>query len=258
MKKLILALLFLLLSCSISFAENQQLAWIGPVIAGSSNSSPESYCSGTELFCSTFESPSSWSATNGTSDCDGYDADGDYCDGDTSTYAIGAKSLGLRGSSSTYVNANLSSLDVGEFYLESWVRFDDAVSNLGWVVRTTTSTDIIKLAVDAGGSITVATKDGVTVLDTNYTVSADTWYHIGVYLKVETAAENNDGVIRVWINTSTTAGFSSGDYQSDASSTSVDTGTALADVIWFRGEATNEVIYYDNVKVISGEPSWAY
>lgn len=35
MKKLILALLFLLLSCSISFAENQQLAWMGPVIVGS-------------------------------------------------------------------------------------------------------------------------------------------------------------------------------------------------------------------------------
>lgn len=36
MKKLILALLFLLLSCPV-FAENQQLAWMGPVMVGSGN-----------------------------------------------------------------------------------------------------------------------------------------------------------------------------------------------------------------------------
>ena len=34
MKKLIITLLFLLLSYSVSLAENQQLAWMGPVIAG--------------------------------------------------------------------------------------------------------------------------------------------------------------------------------------------------------------------------------
>lgn len=46
MKKLIITLLFILLSCPV-FAENQQLAWMGPVIAGSVTASGLSCTSGT-------------------------------------------------------------------------------------------------------------------------------------------------------------------------------------------------------------------
>lgn len=47
MKKLILALLFLLLSCPV-FAENQQLAWMGPMIVG--GSTPAASCGTIDSF----------------------------------------------------------------------------------------------------------------------------------------------------------------------------------------------------------------
>jgi hypothetical protein len=51
----------------------------------------EGFCSGSELFCTDFESAVSWDATTGSSDCDGYDADGDTAIPTPPTHLLGQK-----------------------------------------------------------------------------------------------------------------------------------------------------------------------
>lgn len=228
---------------------------VNVVVGQPTAAAPASYCAGTELFCSTFESATTWDATNGTSDCDGYDTDGDYCDGDTTTYVIGAKSLGIMGSSSYYVQETLTSTGQSEFYIEGWIRFDNLIGAKACLTTFNSGTnEVVNFRLDTDATFLARVKDTATVVDSNFAMSADTWYHVGVYFKKQNVG--NDGIVRIWINTSTTAGFSVTDFK--VGSTTVDTGTYTANNIRFRGEAAGEVIYYDNMKVVGGSPSWTY
>ena len=223
------------------------------------SSPPVSYCSGSELFCEDFEGEdTSWDDVNGTEDCDGYDANGDYCDDDT-TFSPGdrAEVLGFQGRNTYYVGEAFSSADQDEFYVEGWVYFNDAKEG-GQVLRilASNSTEQIRLELTNPNKYwRIETKDTATGIDSSTAPSDDTWYHYGIYYKEETGSD--DGIIRMWVNTSTTAGdFDAGDniINEDA----VDTGTADADEICIAGEAEDEIIYHDNVKVVAGSPGWAY
>lgn len=270
MKKIFLTVvcIFYLFVGKVSADTQEQLAWMGPVMMGGGYASAAAgYCAGTELFCSTFESTTSWDAANGTSDCEDFNddgspgSDGDYCDGVTYTglYAIDSKSFCIRGASTYYVEKNLSTADQGEYYVEAWIRFDDAAQNQSLLLSTSTNVYQLGFYLDAGGTFVVYTHDGASSYDTNYAMSADTYYHVGVYFKVEDNDLNDNGILRVWINTSTSSGFTASDYQAAGSSTSANTGVTLTDKIRLRGEAAGETECYDNVKVVScsGTP-WAY
>src|SRR5574343_853614 len=70
---------------------------------GGGVSAPAGFCAGTELFCADFETDAqiAWTSTPATEDCDGYDADNDWCDYDITTHLLGTASFGIRGARTT-------------------------------------------------------------------------------------------------------------------------------------------------------------
>lgn len=257
--KRILITLSILLIASVSFAgEPIKLARMTPAVCGAGASGGASYCTGTELFCSTFESTTTWTASNPASaDCS-YTSDGTWCDGDTGTYLFGSKSFGVRGSTSYYSEKDFTSTAQTEFYIEGWFRWSAVSSGVAtFKVSDTSSHDVIAPNLSASNYYQVRVKDLATTVATTYAISANTWYHVGIYFKRETTPDtSNDGVVRVWINTSTTAGFTSSDLK--VSSTDVDTGSYTGSKWYQRGCASGSYHRYDNVKVTSGAPSWTY
>jgi len=241
------------------------LAWAGSttVVVGQGGGGPAGFCSGSELFCEDFEGDdTSWDATSGTVDCDGYDADGDYCDDETTTYKNGSEAFGIRGTNTYFVQEALSSADQTEFYFELWMRiasstasfFDGAVGVFNDAERR------IAVVFNLWGSLFFATKGGSTYPDTTYDISANTWTHIGVYYKMETGAANNDGIVRVWVNTDG-GEFDVGDLV--YSSTTVDTGHTTdslgdGDEIVIQGPGSGYTHYIDDFKVTAGAPTWSY
>lgn len=246
MKKLILLSIILIYSFTVHAAGPAMMALVS---GGGSAEIP--YCTGTggELFCSTFESSTSWDSTSGTSKCDGYTSDGDFCDGESSVYVIGTKSLGIRGSSSYYVEKTLSTSGQTEFYIEAWVRWSYVGgSNSFIVMQSSGSKDTVRLSLSSG-SVIIVTNDGLTTTSTTCSVSANTWYHVGLYYK-------SDGTLRYWQNTATSSGFSAID---NCLNSSVTTGSLVGDYIRLRGSsAGGDMEYYDNFKIIAGAPSWEY
>jgi hypothetical protein len=252
LRKLIFLLAILLIGASPCLAEIDEV--LGqPVAAGEA-----AYCSGSELACFTFESVTSWDVSNGTSDCD-LDDDGDYCDGDTSVKLFESKSLGLAGTNSNaYLRKNLSSADQGEYYLEGWVRFDDT-AGAGQVlkIQASNANEQIRIElINPDKYWRIETADTAVGFDSTTAPSNSAWYHIGVYFLAETGSDN--GTVRMWVNDSTTTGdFDAGDIIINEDG-DVNTGTTESDLISLGGHASGEVIHFDNVKVVSGSPGWAY
>lgn len=255
MKKLLIAIALILLAYP---------SWAGGLmmVGGGIPATAASFCAGTELFCSTFESATSWDATNGTSDCDGYDTDGDYCDGDTTTYKNGAKSFGIMGTNTYYVYKAFASADQTELYWEMWYYIASGTGSSFDGSTGVVRSDGIAIATiyNTWGNLYFVTKGGSTAIDTTQDVVADTWYHIGIYWKIETGdGTANNGIVRVWVNTDGGT-FDAGDIKYN--STSVDTGTAAetfgADGVRINGPEPSYINYVDDFKVISGACPWAY
>lgn len=251
------------LVCLTAFIPSAGRTW-GVVGLSSGAAPPAGFCSGGELFCEDFEGDDvSWDTIGGDAvlDCDGYDADGDYCDDDTTTFKNGSQAFGIRGTNTYYVKEALTSANQTEFYFELWYRvsgtgaaFDGAVG----VFKDTGS----RMAViyNSWGNIYFVTRGGSRYPDTTIDIVANTWYHIGVYYKMETSATNNDGVVRVWMNTDG-ATFDAGDLY--YSSTAVDTGYTTdnlgdGDEVRIEGPEASYTCYIDDFKVVAGKPSWAY
>lgn len=240
------------------------LAWAGSttVVVGQGGGEPAGFCSGSELFCEDFEgTDTTWDATNGTVDCDGYDADGDYCDDDTTTYKEESEAFGIRGTNTYYVSENLSTQNQTEFYFELWWRITGTSFVQDGAVGIFNSSGLrISTIYNSWGNMYINTKGGSTYPDSTLDVSANTWYHIGLYYKMETGVANNDGILRLWANTDG-GEFDAGDLY--YSSTTVDTGYTSetlgdGDQIIIEGPEASNTLYIDAFRVVAGAPSWAY
>lgn len=250
-----LLLLFLMLLIAISGRAD------GWYYAAASVGGGGPFCAGTELFCEDFEgTDTTWDATNGTVDCDGYDADGDYCDDEATVYKAGTEALGIRGSETYYVSENLTSADQTEYYIETWVYFQGSVSFTSDDFGVFTSGGYVCSGLyNNWGHLYYGTKGGATSADTTFDVTTATWYHLGLYYKIETSASANDGIIRVWANTDGDT-FDATDIK--YTSTTVDTGAVSegygGDRMIFYGGEAGYVQYWDNTSVIQGACPWPY
>jgi len=238
------------------------LAWAGSttVVVGQGGGAPVAFCSGSVLFCEDFEgTDTSWDVAESL-DCDGYDSDGVYCDDDTSVSMEGSEVLGVRGPNTDYIQEALSSSDQTELYFEVWWRVNN-VSGVRSGPGCYTSGGYQSISLDQSwGTLRAIIKGGTAGLNTSKTdFAANTKYHIGVYWKIETAAGNNDGIVRVWMNTDG-GEFDAADLI--LNNTSVDTGAESegwqADVWRIPGPAAGYVSYTDNNRAVAGAPSWAY
>jgi len=184
-------------------------------------------------------------------DCDGYDADGDWCDQETSVVWQGIYSLGVRGSGTTkYAIKNLSS-SASECYVE-YAYYTTAPST-GRILALIDSgnNDVFRPSKD--GDNTLIINIGATAYDTGHLIPQTNWYRIGIYYKEETGDGNNDGIARIWIRTDTS------DFTVDDliySNTSLDTPSNDCAKIKVGGPYAGYINYFDNIKVTSGEPSW--
>lgn len=239
------------------------------------------FCAGGELFCDDFEgTDTSWLiARMMDADCVGLDDpeecctgsgtgtcqscnltdDGEMCD-DSPNYAANAtgssEGISFVGNyNESYVIETLSSADQTEFYIEAWVRYEDNTGSASVVLESDASYDVVRFG--SSTTLLVEVKSGNVDLDTGDSVTADTWYHVGVYYKQETASGADDGTVRVWRNEDGTE-FDAGDLISDDWEGNVDTGTTGADQIQIRGNSTSGSIVTDkdDTKVITGAPSW--
>ena len=212
----------------------------------------------TYLFEADFETDGmiSWDITPGTEDCDGYDADGDWCDYDTTQYAEGSHSLGIRGA---YTNQYMEKTVTGsstEFYIDYWTRFD-ALTSSNYNIRVEDSSNAYDLSVlvfTNGALYVYYNASAANEVSSASLISADTWYHIGIYYKQETTpGSSGDGVMRVYVRSDATA-FSYSDVEIEA--TDLTTGTVDADSILFRAPNTGLTQWYDDVIMDSGDPGW--
>jgi hypothetical protein len=225
----------------------------GGMVMRKISSGAEAYCGGGELFCATFESDAeiSWDSTPGAEDCDGYDANGDWCDYDSSNGLQGSYGCGIRGDYSNYLSEALSST-TDEFYVEFWWKADDVTSaNILALVDAGDSTHIARVRIGADDTIEIYLVSSASIKDSGDTLSDDTTYHIGYYYKEETGS--NDGISRIWMNTDGSE-FDAGDLILDDSAG--DTGSTDVGTIRLRGPTSNHTGIWDNVQVIDGAPSW--
>lgn len=211
-------------------------------------------CGGSELFCADFETNGmiSWTGTPAAEDCDGYDADQDWCDYDATSPAPlkGTHSFGLRGTSSTNANKSIAS-SVSEFYIEFTVRITSTASGYLPIRVLSSSTNMASVYNNAG---TLRVHHGTSYTNTSFTTfSNNTTYHMGVYYKAQTGSGTTDGIARFWINTS--GDFVVGDLK--LSVTNGNFGYGLATTIMrIYGIETGQTVYVDNVRIVSGAPSW--
>ena len=195
----------------------------------------------------------SWDYTYGAEDCDGYDASGDWCDYDTTQYHGGTHSLGCYALSNSIVTKNLSGSST-EFYIDAWIRFDALTANVySFKITHSDTTSDMSLLFLTSGIVYVSHADGATQ-SASSTVVANTWYHIGIYMKQETTpGSSGDGIVRAYLRTDATA-FSYSDVILE--DTTVATGTVDADVLVFRGAGAGETHWYDDVIFDAGDPGW--
>jgi len=228
---------------------------MNPYIAGVPVSGGD-FCSGTELFCADFETDGmiTWDSTPGDEDCDGYDADGDWCDNDSTTYKNGSHALGVCGENTNYLAKAFSS-DDDEFYIEYWQRTTSPVASQGAHGIQIFNDDycVLRLLRLMGGELRIYHMDNAAYAATTGALAEDTWYHIGIHFKKAAGT----GIVRVWQNTD------GGEFDvSDLIYSRTDaTGAYDGAQIRFPGPVNTDatyVNYFDDVKVISGAPSWSY
>jgi hypothetical protein len=248
MKKYILLLCLICLIPLIAYAKGVYYYEAGQP------SAPAGFCAGGELFCSEFNTDGeiTWTTTTwgATEDCDGYDANGDWCDYDAIAPQplVDGHGLGVRGANTVYGQKSFGS-GVKEFYVE-WTWQANTIGNVFSINITdvTNSTHVIS-AYTALSELKFY-YDGVAKnVGTGDTLSADTTYHLGVYYKQSATDSSADGVIMVYMNTDGTA-FDFADRIYSKTNLDIDT-LNNAEAVRFRGPSTGNVGHYDNVKVVA-------
>jgi hypothetical protein len=244
MKRLII-LLFLLFITITCFAG--QLHTVD-VITRNNAGEGAAFCPGGELFCSDFETDPSFDSNSGnlSSDCDGYDADGDYCVSDTTTYKNGSQAFGIRGDNSYYTEETISA--TSEFTGEFWYRTDATDSQIWYITELLTSGDarILLIYHDTDGHIRAYSNAGVEAIDSK-TYNSNTWYHFKYYYKEDTGAGN--GIITIWSKTSD-GDFEAGDIT--INETDVVTGSVDAEKRRWYGPRASNTGYFDNDTLSDG------
>jgi hypothetical protein len=226
----------------------------GMLFSGQENAGGVAFCSGTELFCADFETDSmiTWTSTPGAEDCDGFDADGDWCDYYATSPLLGSYSLGIRGTTPITKTFTESS----EYYFEATYKISDPTSTSIVQIRDIAGTSTICfLTADASDLLTVSCSNGAASYNTTLTLLANTSYHLGLYVKFETGSANNDGIVRVWSNTTGNA-FIAGDLILNRNG-DANTGVVTAGM-WRVSSPSGIIKYIDNSKVVQGAPTWTY
>lgn len=225
----------------------------------SGGGAPAAFCDTPGVFCfdGTTDGQISWDTTPGTEDCDGYDANLDWCDYDTTipsgTGYADIHSIGIRGTNTALLIKALSSSQT-EFYIDMWQRFTDVttVTSLR-MYQTGDSTSNLSVYLSSGSVMRLYYNGGAGNIESTSTFSVDTWYHLGAYYKQETGS--NDGILRLWMNTDGTT-FDAGDLE--ASTTSADTGETASVDIAFTGPSDGNTAFSSLVRVTSGACPWSY
>jgi len=235
------------------------LAWAGPgYMVCDSNAvpaAPATFCDTAGIFCMDAESGGQVTMVAGSSDCDGYDADGDYCLQDGTTYKNGTHALGIRGSGATYYCREALDSSVSEFYAEFWYRTNaDGIGDTRALLFEDASNGAVVAVTRDNNEGVNAVCNGTTYDPGNNHIPEDTWVYIGLYYKEETGPGNNDGIVRVWLNTDGGT-FDAADLL--INQTAVDTVSNDAAKIRMGGPYSGKVCWRDDVRVVSGAPSWA-
>ena len=235
------------------------LAWAGPgYMVYDSNAVPAApFCTGGTLFCADFETQDmiDWDTiSGGAEDCDGYDADGDWCDYEGTTVKNGSRSFGIRGSGGTYYFREALSSTATELYAELWFQTNSGANSDYHILifEDSSNKELVSVRKDADYGLNAAC-NGTTWDAGNGHILAETWVHIGLHYKEETGAGNKDGIVRVWLETDGD-GFEAGELL--VNQATVDTLSADVAKIRLSGTAANKICYRDDVKVTSGTPSW--
>ncbi len=199
----------------------------------------------------------SWDATPFTlsskaEDCDGYDADGDWCDYDATTYKNGTHALGIRGD--YYIRKDISSTT--EFYVEFWwyTSYTDwTQSRMSFKTSDGSQTVMeFRTSTQGNGEAWFYTNNGSTYQDVNWEPAASTWHHIGIYYKAG-ATGTGDATIIVWTNTDG-GEFDAADLKVNVTNTNSISGGAVR--VQLHGANAGQTGFWDDVVVTDGAPSW--
>lgn len=233
--------IILLLSISVAFC----LAFTagGTFGVGTGAGGGATFCTGSELFCDDFEgSDTTWTEVSTTADCDGYDADGDYCDDETTLPKVGSECLGVMGIGTTYaVQATLSSPS-SELYFDGYVKMTDVTTAEIFTLRSADAL-VVRILLSSGSLLRLADVGGTLATASTDAVSADTWFRLRVYYKEETGSD--DGIVTVWVGDGLTQVINY---------TTMNTGSADIAHIRFGGPSAGQINYFDNCAVYQGAP----
>jgi len=216
---------------------------------------PSGFCQGTELFCMDCEEDGQISWTSNfpdAEDCDRYDADGDWCDQDSSA-KDGDFCLGVRGSgASKFARKNLTS-SASELYGFGWYKTNSGsyADSRAIYFEDNSNNQVFAIGKDSNYGLN-AYCNGSTYDAGNDHIPNNTYVFIGYYYKQETQDGNNDGILRVWLNT-TGDEFDGADLL--INETTVNTISNAAAKIRIGGPYSGYTNWRDNFKVISGSPS---
>jgi len=236
------------------------LAWAGPGYMVYDTAAPAPFCTGGTLFCADFETQDmiDWDTiSGGAEDCDGYDADGDWCDYEETTVKNGSRSFGIRGSGASYYFREALSSTATELYAELWFQTNALATATTAdrhivIFEDSSNKELVSVSRNASYCLSAAC-NGKTWDAGNGYISAETWVHIGLHYKEETGAGNKDGIVRVWLETDGD-GFEAGELLINQAT--VDTLSADVAKIRLSGTGPDKICYRDDVKVTSGTPSW--
>lgn len=208
--------------------------WGGVAASGDS-----AFCAGTELFCEDFEgTDTSWTETSTQLDCAAYDSVGDYCDDDDDAYE-GAEALGMYSTGGNIYSAFTGSAD--EVTIDFWIKPISASTGLSLPLVRAASTSIVQMFTSSSGYPRIIA--GGETLTGDTALTADEWNHIVVYIKKETANENNDGIVKLKLNGT-----------EEISDTTNNCGVAdMTGIRILSPAVSGRLVMYDNIKVLAGD-----
>ncbi len=214
---------------------------------------PATFCDTAGIFCMDAEQAGQVTMQAGTSDI-ALDDDGDYYLQYAAVHKNGSYALAIRGSGATYYSRDALDSSVSEFYVEFWYRNNaDRVADARVLIfEDSSNAAVVTVSRDANEGVNVIC-NGTTFDPGNSHIPENTWVHIGLYYKEETGAGNNDGIVRVWLETDGD-GFEA--VEMLINQTSVDTVSNDAAKIRMSGPYSGKISYRDDVRVVSGAPSW--
>jgi hypothetical protein len=120
---------------------------------------------------------------------------------DTAQYKFGGSSL-LLSADHSYALTDATSVDfsfgTGDFTAECWIRPAAVAGNMMIIgnTHTTTSNNVWRFYLNAGGNISYGTSSAITITTTGVTIVGNTWYHIAVSRVSGTSDVYIDGTSR--------------------------------------------------------------